>query len=60
MIYARLMPALALILFLGETSGPAIAQGRVVVEIDKVQVVHALAGIVRDPRGAPLSGCNGC
>jgi hypothetical protein len=56
MTYAMRMPALALILFLGGTSGLAIAQGRVVVEIDKVQVVHAISGIVRDPSGTPVSG----
>jgi len=29
---------------------------RAVVEIDKVQVVNALSGVVRDPNGAPLPG----
>ena len=48
-------PALALILSLAGAASPAIAQ-RTVVEIDKIQAVNALSGIVRDPSGAPVPG----
>ena len=41
--------------FLGAASSPALA-GVEIVEIEKIQVVRAISGVVRDPSGAPVPG----
>jgi carboxypeptidase family protein len=46
---------LALIAFLARVSSPVSAQ-RVIVEIDKIQVVRAISGVIRDPGGGPIPG----
>jgi hypothetical protein len=38
--------------------GPAAAQ-YAIVEIEKVQIVKSLSGVVSDTSGAPIPGCNG-
>jgi len=52
---AYFTPTRVLVLFVFGILAPASAQ-RTIVEIEKVQVVSAVSGIVRDPNGTPISG----
>lgn len=54
-IYLNGIWILTLVAVLGGASSLASAQ-RAIVEIEKIQVVHAISGVIRDPVGSPIPG----